>query len=177
MEDPIDIIDEDENIIRTVPKEEARKNNLLRRGADVLVFNSEGKLLIHKRAAIKKSFPNFWSIRVGGWVDSGETPDQAAIRETNEEIGTKNIDLKFLFKYRFKLDPDDNNLQYLYKTIYDGEVIPQEEEVSEYEWVNVEELGQIMEEREFTPGCKFAYKNYKQIMFGDKKYLEEHHEQ
>lgn len=50
-------------------------------GVDVVIQNDEGKLLLHQRADDKT-----WGLP-GGWVDKGETPDQAAVREVKEETG------------------------------------------------------------------------------------------
>ena len=46
-------------------------------------------MLIQQRQTIKKVFPNFWDISVGGCVCSGEDSWQGAERELFEEIGVK----------------------------------------------------------------------------------------
>ncbi len=170
-EEYVDLIDEDENIIKSIPKEESRTKNLLRRGADALIFNSEGKLLIHKRAAVKKAYANRWALRIGGWVISGETPDEAIVREIEEEIGAKNTKPKFLFKYRYKSKHLNNDISYLYKLIHNGPVVPLEEEISEYKWVDVKELDKVMQELEFSIPCMYVYNNFKEKIieaFNDK---------
>jgi 8-oxo-dGTP pyrophosphatase MutT (NUDIX family) len=50
-------------------------------GVDVIIQNNEGKFLLHQRSDDKS-----WGI-LGGWVEKGETPDQAAVREVREEAG------------------------------------------------------------------------------------------
>ncbi len=50
-------------------------------GVDVVIRNNEGKFLLHQRSDDKS-----WGM-LGGWVEKGETPDQAAIREVKEEAG------------------------------------------------------------------------------------------
>ena len=52
----------------------------------VWIINTEGEFLIQKRSANKKKFPNMWSM-MGGAVLSGETSEEACIRETDEELG------------------------------------------------------------------------------------------
>lgn len=57
--------------------------------AGALFFNDSGKLLI-----VKPNYKDHWEI-VGGSVDENESPLQAVIRETVEEIGI--LDRKFIF--------------------------------------------------------------------------------
>lgn len=50
-------------------------------GVDVVLRNNEGEFLLHQRSDDKS-----WGM-LGGWVEKGETPDQAAVREVQEEAG------------------------------------------------------------------------------------------
>lgn len=54
---------------------------------DVWIINSKGELLIQQRDPAKPNWPGCWCESAGGSVHSGEAPDAAAIRETQEEIG------------------------------------------------------------------------------------------
>lgn len=54
---------------------------------DVWIVNSRGELLIQQRDPAKPNWPSYWCESAGGAVVSGEEPDTAAIRETQEEIG------------------------------------------------------------------------------------------
>lgn len=54
---------------------------------DVWIVNSRGELLIQQRDAAKPNWPGYWCESAGGAVTSGEAPDTAALRETQEEIG------------------------------------------------------------------------------------------
>lgn len=55
--------------------------------ADVWLCSSQGQLLLQLRDAAKPNHPNQWCEAAGGAIQSGETPDEAARRETLEEIG------------------------------------------------------------------------------------------
>jgi len=55
--------------------------------ATCLLFDKNGKLLIYLRddkAGI--SFPNHWDL-FGGIIEEGESPEQALVREVEEELG------------------------------------------------------------------------------------------
>ena len=59
-----------------------------------VVIEKDGKYLLIKRA--NKPQRNYWAV-LGGHVDKGESPKQAAVRECNEEIGCKIKITKKLF--------------------------------------------------------------------------------
>jgi 8-oxo-dGTP diphosphatase len=56
--------------------------------AVAVVRNKEGKILLVKRGG--RTFHGYWSIP-GGHAEKGETPEQTAQREANEEIGEVKI--------------------------------------------------------------------------------------
>lgn len=97
---------------------------------DVWIVNSRGELLLQQRDTIKPNWPGYWCESAGGAVTSGEEPDTAALRETQEELGfTPSFDcggkiFEFLGEkglhhvYLFCQDVDPSSL-----TLQPGEVI------------------------------------------------------
>lgn len=53
----------------------------------VLLLNPAGKVFVGRRIDTAKEGDNIWQMPQGG-IDKGETPEQAALREMEEEIGT-----------------------------------------------------------------------------------------
>lgn len=53
----------------------------MREGADALIRDADGRVLLVRRADDRR-----WAMP-GGWVDPGEAPADAAVRETFEETG------------------------------------------------------------------------------------------
>ncbi len=51
-----------------------------------LILRSGEKILLSRRAPSQKFWPNYWHC-VSGSLEKGETPQQALLRETEEEIG------------------------------------------------------------------------------------------
>jgi isopentenyl-diphosphate Delta-isomerase len=86
----IDVIDEEGNSLNTqMMKSEAHKKGLWHHASHLWIRNKEGQFLLQKRAKQKELSPGVWDVVVGGHVSAGETPDQAVLRETEEEIGLK----------------------------------------------------------------------------------------
>lgn len=61
-----------------------------RAGVGMMVLNRENKVLIAKR--LRPSEKTAWQMPQGG-IDPGETPENAALRELEEEIGTNHVEI------------------------------------------------------------------------------------
>ena len=61
----------------------------------VIVLNETGQILLLRRGKTAPWEPGKWSLP-GGVIDPGETPEQAAIRETYEEVGIRINQIKKL---------------------------------------------------------------------------------
>lgn len=69
----------------------------MRHIATGLLFDKNNKLLIYLRDNKDTiPFPNHWDL-FGGYVESGETPEEALAREVQEELG---IQLKHIIKFK-----------------------------------------------------------------------------
>ncbi len=72
---------------RTMLRGEKTPDGLYRAVIHVCIFSPDGKLLIQQRQSFKKGWPGLWDVSVGGHVSAGESPREAAERETEEELG------------------------------------------------------------------------------------------
>ncbi len=158
--DMVDIVDEHDNFVRIASRSEMRQHLLPHRGVFIFVFNSKGELFIHQRTADKDIYPSMWALCVGGGVDSGESYDEAAVRETKEEIGVS-PDLKLLFKTRYTSDLDDAFCQ-IYSCVHDGPFTLQKSEIVQGEFVPLDNLNILFKEREFCPDDLVMWEKYKE---------------
>lgn len=97
----IDWLDSTGKTIGTVDKSVAHKKGLWHKSVHLWIFNTRGEVLLQKRCAAKKFYPNFWDVSVAGHVGAGENTALTAVREAKEEIGLtlKQSDLKFAFTF------------------------------------------------------------------------------
>lgn len=117
----------------------------------VCVFDRQGRLLIQQRAPEKAICPGYWDVSVGGGVLAGETSQQAAARETLEELGLA-IDLEGVrpqFTFNFEGGFDDF---YLVECDVDpSKLMLQKGEVSDARLVTEEELADLLASGQFLP--------------------------
>ena len=88
MDELIDIVD----TLGKPTGQSALKSTIHKQGyyhntAHVWFYTKHGDILLAQRAATKAICPLLWDVSVAGHVDAGETIEEAAIRETKEEIG------------------------------------------------------------------------------------------
>ena len=115
------------------------------------IFNTNGELLIQQRQKDKEGFPNMWDISVGGSALAGETPQQAVMRETLEELGIC-IDLSQIrpqFTINFDQGFDDTFL--VIADVDLNSLTLQEEEVQYAKWASRQEIFKMMTEGSFIP--------------------------
>lgn len=84
-----EIVNEQDEVIGTRPRQEVHDRALLHRAVHILVFNRQGELLLQKRSAEKDREPGKWDSSAAGHLEPGETYAAAAGRETEEELGIR----------------------------------------------------------------------------------------
>ena len=117
----------------------------------VCLFDSQGRLLIQKRTAGKRVWPEMWDVSVGGGVDAGETSRQGAEREFREELGVS-LDLGGLrpsVTVNFGGGFDDFFI--VRRDLDDVAFQLQAEEVAAVRWVTLPELLDMVDEGSFIP--------------------------
>jgi 8-oxo-dGTP diphosphatase len=82
--------------------------------AQILLFDRNNRLIIYLRDAKPDiPFPNHWDL-IGGHVEEGETPEQALVRETKEEIGVELKQWRFFRRYECSAGDAYPNIKFIY---------------------------------------------------------------
>lgn len=139
----LDLLDEQGRVIGRVRRGEVHGNPALRhRAVHIFVVNSSGDYYLQKRSRLKRVAPGLWDTSVGGHVPAGETYEQGALRELEEELGIRLADASrlshhhdWIWATRFETEHTRT-----YRLIWDGEVKPDPVEVEEGRFWSVGEM-------------------------------------
>ena len=144
MSDPgaalVDVVDDDDLVVRTATRAEVRADNLLHRAVFVALLTHGDEVWVHQRADDKDVWPSRWDMAFGGVVDAGEGWEAAAARELAEEAGVTGLDLTPLGGGRYE-DEGVRELARVYLTRHDGPLVPTDGEVVAVDRVPLAELG------------------------------------
>jgi isopentenyl-diphosphate delta-isomerase len=109
-EEYLDILDEEGNKTgEAKPYNEAHEKGLRHAAVHVWVVTPDNRIILQKRAANKRLFPSHWDISVGGHVSAGQTHLEAAIRETQEELGLDFKESDFMLLRTLQVHNEPNN--------------------------------------------------------------------
>lgn len=88
MEEYIDIVDKQGNPTgKSELKSVIHQKGYYHHTVHIWFYTKNGEILLSQRSAKKAICPLLWDVSVAGHIDAGETMTQAAVRETQEEIG------------------------------------------------------------------------------------------
>lgn len=152
MKEVVAVVDENDNLIKGEERKVVHSSTLWHRGIYVFVFNSKGELLIQLRSPIKDKYPNTYDCSISGQVNFGEEYEKTAIRELEEELGIKNVNIKPLLHFRMPYGTKDYHVCKLFKCVHDGKIKPNEE-ISEIKFFKMDELKKLLNKKPeiFTP--------------------------
>jgi len=159
------LVDKNDKIIGSKEKFLVHKNPVpLHRAISIVIFNKDkSEMLITKRAKIKPTWPGYWTNAVCSHPYPKETYKKAAERRVREELGFKTpLNEVFNFIYEAKYDKiwGENELDHTFIGVYDGKIVPDPKEVSEYEWIKIGDLKKDLEKnpKKYTPWFKIILK-------------------
>lgn len=159
-EDPeaLVLVDEADRSVGTLSKSLCHEGRgILHRAFSVLIFNSEGELLIQQRAASKRLWPMYWSNSCCSHPRADETLEAATRRRLLEELGI-DCPLRFLYKFQYQAQFDASGAEHELCSVYigrsSGPITVNSEEILDWRWIHPEALNREIAAqggRKFTP--------------------------
>ena len=147
----LDIVDEEDRVVGQAQRGEATVRRLCHRAVAVRVRDARGRQFVHRRTAGKLLFPSRYDMFVGGVVGAGESYDDAARREAEEELGVTGLPAPTpLFTFRYE-SPEHLWWLRVYEVRCEQPVTPQPEEVAWHAFLTDEELERRLDEWDWVP--------------------------
>ncbi|MET7858619.1 NUDIX domain-containing protein [Streptomyces sp. NPDC005318] len=162
----LDIVDENDEVVGQSPRGEATARGLRHRCVFIEARDAEGRLFVHRRTSTKLVFPSHYDMFVGGVVGAGESYDEAALREAEEELGVSGLPRpEPLFKFLYA-GPGHTWWSYIYQVRCALPVNPQVEEVAWHTFLTDDELTERLGEWQWVPDGLDAYHRLREFRAG-----------
>lgn len=143
LEEQVILVNENDEQIGLMPKQEAHEKAVLHRAFSVFIFNEQNELMLQQRALHKYHSPRLWTNTCCSHQRDGESSLEAGKRRLQEEMGfTANLKETTSFIYKA---PFDNGLtEYEYDHIlvgsYNKEPKINSEEAASWKWMSMKNI-------------------------------------
>lgn len=142
-EERVVLVDASDVEIGTMSKSRAHSEGRLHRAFSIFLFNSEGRLLLQRRADGKYHSGGLWTNSCCSHPRPGESVALAAKRRLKEELGIScQVSPEFTFTYRAEVGAGlvEHEFDHVFFGTYDGPVLPDAAEVSDVRWMRMNDL-------------------------------------
>lgn len=148
IEEQVILVNEQDEPVGTMGKQEAHEKALLHRAFSVFILNDKNEIMLQQRAAEKYHSPLLWANTCCSHQRVGETNIQAGKRRLREEMGFE-VELKDVFHFIYKA-PFDNGLtehefDHVMVGYYNEDPVVNPEEVEAWKWMGIEAVKKDME--------------------------------
>ncbi len=149
------LVDQHDQQLGEMDKLLAHQRGELHRAFSVFIFNSQGKMLIHQRAAHKYHGGGLWTNACCSHPQMGEELKSAAQERLQFEMGLV-CSLQHVHEFVYHAEVENNLIEHEYDHVFFGSTDqspnPNPDEVSAFKWISVNDLLQEVAEkpREFT---------------------------
>jgi isopentenyl-diphosphate delta-isomerase len=157
------LVDTNDNELGTMEKMEAHRKGVLHRAFSIFIFNSNGEILLQKRASQKYHSGGLWSNACCSHPRKGESNLNAANRRLQEEMGMK-AELTHAFSFKYKASLDKGLIEHELDHVFIGysDELPQlnPNEVESFCYLSPEllQMGLEKHENDYTEWLKICFK-------------------
>ena len=167
QEEKVILVDENDQKIGLMPKQEAHIKGVLHRAFSVFIFNQKNELMLQQRAFHKYHTPGLWANTCCSHQRDGESSIEAGKRRLFEEMGFT-ADIKetttFIYKAPFDNGLTEHELDHILVGNFDGDPKINPEEVASWKWMDLEEVKKDIKTNPdiYTPWFKIIFDKFYQ---------------
>ncbi len=164
-EEQVILVNENDEQIGLMPKQEAHEKAVLHRAFSVFIFNDSNELMLQQRALEKYHSPGLWTNTCCSHQRNGEGNVIAGQRRLQEEMGFIS-DLKETTSFIYKAPFDNGLTEYEYDHILVGNYngIPKINpiEVASWKWMKLDAIVQDIEQNpsNYTAWFKIIFEKF-----------------
>lgn len=137
------LVDENDNAIGTMHKLEAHRKGLLHRAFSIFIFNTDGKLLLQRRAESKYHSGGLWTNTCCSHPSPHEDTLEAARKRLKFEMGM-DAPIQYILKFTYKSPYDNQLTEHEIDHIFIGETddvpVINPDEVSDYKYMFIPDV-------------------------------------
>ena len=133
------VVDDQNRPVAELPRHRVRSENLPHRATYIFVFDRAGRVLVQRRTTIKDMYPGYYDLAAGGVVAAGESYEENAEREAEEELGIRNTALEPKLDF-YHEDERNRCFGRVFTCVHEGPFTLQAEEVESVAFRTVDEL-------------------------------------
>lgn len=148
------LVDEHDQVIGSVPRHVAHSDpSQIHRAVTILLLNSQDEVLLQQRSLTKDTCPGFWDISTSGHVTYGQTYDQAATKELEEEVGIQ-ANLQTVGKVLVRVPTESEYVMLYLGHTTQTKIQFDSTEVATTQWLPFGELTHFIDTHDFAPISK-----------------------
>lgn len=157
----IDVVDENDRVVGLATRQELYQKTLRHRIVHILLFNQKGDMALQLRGPGVDFCPNHWCTAAVGHVQHGESYQEAARREYQEELGIVADDLELVGKDLYIADGTPNKFLAIFKTNFEGPFRLDPNIVARAEFFSLPTIKKMVDQGEqFHPELLFILEKY-----------------
>lgn len=155
----VEVVDDTDTPFAVMPLTTAIEQSLYRRAVLVLVYDRQGRLYLQRRSRNKSLYPSRLDLSATGHVRAGESREDAASRELEEELGLTGRRLTLLASVEAS-----HHTSYAFVSLYSAGAVDKEPQPSSDEteggfFVDAEEITALVKDfrEQLTPGMVYFW--------------------
>lgn len=141
LEEQVILVNEKDEKVGLMPKQEAHEKGLLHRAFSVFIFNDNEELLLQQRALSKYHSPGLWTNTCCSHQRDGESSINAGKRRLKEEMGfTAELreSTSFIYKAPFDNGLTEHEFDHVLIGNYNGTPDINLNEVADWKWMSLD---------------------------------------
>lgn len=164
-EEQVILVNERDERIGLMPKQEAHEKGILHRAFSVFIFNDKKELMLQQRASDKYHSPALWTNTCCSHPRDGEITIEAGKRRLFEEMGFSTpLDLagSFIYKAPFENGLTEHEFDHILVGYYNEEPKINQSEVADWKWMSMKNIKTEMEKypQKYTVWFKIIFDEF-----------------